>query len=255
MKIIALLLSVPIILLSLPLDLITNKEEQEKMGISSLTSEQKKSLEEWVDNWTHRVISQAPTYHPSLSLKAWIHTWPEHLQPKNSSSQEVIASRKEANLRIFRNNRGESIELRDGSTWKIRQTDVDIARWWQRGTKIEVRRSKRDLRRPYILYNNARNEEVGASMMRSASQDGKRQEDPPEYFQNSISVEEITEDGIFIATSDEKRWKIAPSDQLQVQRQWQVQDRIRITRSSDAVFRYKITNLDSGDFVLANPEK
>jgi len=239
---------------SLPLDMAMTRQELEQTGCNRLSPQQKQAFERWLEKWTRKVVEQAPSYHPSASLKEWIDRWPEHVKTEQKDVDTAAKSRHEANQRIYQNNNGRTLELHDGSVWIVREIDVKIATKWKRDEPIAVSTTQRDIRRPYVLTNTARNEEVGATLARSAHPSGERPADPPSHYQGSLAITTIDPQGLSISTEDDKQWRIAPADQKQVQADWRVKDRVKIQRSKDALYRYSINNLDSGDTVLANPQ-
>ncbi len=238
---------------TLPMELAISKQELEQTGINRLSSQQKRAFENWLEKWTRRVLEQSSSYHPSASVEQWVREWPEHTKAEQKDPDAATKSRQEANQRIFRNNDGKKIELHDGSEWNIHPIDVKTAVKWNRDETITVTTSKRDIRRPYILTNTARNEEVGATRTRPAHPYGERPPEPASHFEGALSIKTISEDGITVSTEDNKSWKIAPLDRKRVGAAWRVNDRIRIQKSKDALYRYSIDNLDSGGRVLANP--
>jgi len=240
---------------SLPMELAMSSNELEQTGINRLSGQQKRAFERWLESWTRRVLEQSPSYHPSASLEQWVRNWPEHTKAEQKDPDAATKSRQESNQRIFRNNKGKTIELHDGSEWNIYSIDVKIAVKWKRGEVISITTSERDIRRPYILTNTLRNEEAGAVQVSPAHPYGERPPEPASYFQGSVSITTISPGGITITTNDNKTWKIAPLDQKPVLNNWQVNDRIKIQKSKDALYRYYIENLDSGDNALANPSE
>jgi hypothetical protein len=237
----------------LEIDAVMDRQEQESSGLDRLSPPEKQAFERWLNKWTHRVIQQAPTYHPSLTLSQWVAGWPGYLKPKPIPKAEAAKERKEANQTIFRNKAGAVIELKDGSVWNITAIDQPVAQFWARGQKITITKNPRDLVRPFILLNEARKEQAGGTRGRSANPVGQRPPDNPAYFRGSTTITSVTPDGITITLDTGDVWIVAPTGQQIVQTTWSPGDRIRIDRSTDAAYRYKLNNLDSGDWVLANP--
>lgn len=243
----------------LSVDDVMSDVEQENTGVNRLSPQQRAAFEQWATSWTVRVIQQAPTFHPSQSLRSWINDWPEHMRPKKPSQEEAIKSRKEANQRVFRNINGTILMLRDGSEWKICDIDQPSVRWWQRGQQILISKAERDIVRPYILKNTGISDpgmaQAGATMVRPPNPTGQRPPDSAAYFRGSVILESIFNDGLktTISTSDHKTWTIAPINQLLIPAIWRPHDRLKVESSSDAAYRWKITNLDSGDDTLASP--
>ena len=232
---------------------VMTRQEQEASGIDRLTPPEKQALEKWLNTWTRHVILQAPTYHPSMTLSQWVAGWPGYLKPQPIPKPVAEKERREANQKIFRNKGGAVLELKDGSVWNITFIDQPVARFWARGQRITIRRNPRDIVRPFFLFNEERKEEVGGTQARPSNPEGQRPPDNPAYFRGAVVVNSITPDGITVTLTSGDVWIVAPSGQQLVQATWQPRDRIRIDRSSDAAYRFKLNNLDSGDYVLANP--
>ena len=253
--IIALLCPILLMSSSLPIDKALSPKEQEETGIANLSDSQKKAFEAWIEAWTRRILDRAPSYHDSLSLEEWMETWPEHQKPGREQTAKARQSRKETNRAIFRNNRGQTLTLFDGSEWKVRSIDVKIAMYWKRGEKIEIETDSRDIRRPYILKNISRDTEVGATMLKSASQSGERKEDSPSYFRGSMAIKAIDSEGKTLTTADNTVWTIAPADREWVQENWKTKDRVRIRPGPNSQYPKSIENLDFGDKALASPSR
>lgn len=222
-------------------------KDRESIGVDRLSPQQKKALETWLETWTKTVIANASSYHPSLSLAQWILAWKAERQRKiidEEQPESVIHS-------IFRNRNGQTLELANGSIWDIVVFDQFAVSMWKRGENVTVSKSKYDISRPYSIHNISRNEQAGAKQRREASADGKRPEDPPSYFANSLSVETIGPDGKTITLENNKEFAIAPLDQQRILNNWLEQDRIRVTKSGDVLYPFKLENLDSGDSAIA----
>jgi hypothetical protein len=237
----------------LSIDDIMGQREQEASGVDRLTPPEKQALELWVTQWTRKVISQAPTYHPSMSLSQWVHSWPGYINPRPVPQAEAVRERQKANQKVFRNLNGAALELYDGSVWNVTQIDQPVALYWARGQRISISTNSMDTVRPFILFNEARKEQVGATQAQRPNPQGQRPPDNPAYFRGSVVIGSITPDGITITLTTGDVWIIAPTGQQIVQATWKIRDRLRIERSSDAAYRYLITNLDSGTSALANP--
>jgi hypothetical protein len=240
----------------LTIDAVMDKQEQESIGLDRLSPPERQAFERWVDKWTRNVIQQAPTYHPSLTLSQWVAGWPGYLKPTPIPKKEAAKEKKEANQTIFRNKGGSVLELKDGSVWNITQIDQPVVQLWRRGQKITITTNTGnpyDIVRPYILFNEARNEQAGGTRAKAANPDGQRTSDNPAYFRNSVIITSITSDGITVTLATGDVWIVAPTGQQLVQNTWTKGDRIRVDRSTDAAYRYRLVNLDSGDSVLANP--
>lgn len=226
-------------------------QERESMGLERMNPQQKRAFERWITSWTERVLSQAPTYHQSLSIPLWVRKWPNHLLPVPISEKEAASERREANQTIYRNKNGTTIELNDGSVWEIHPIDTSTARWWNRGDMLDVRKSRYDIARPYILYNIINNQQVGAKLIRPPSSSGERLPDDPRMYANTIAISAIEKEGRRIVLHDRSFYDISPVSQLEVMTTWSVGDRVRIEASGDTVYRFLIVNLDSGGSALA----
>lgn len=227
--------------------------EMETMGVNRMTPQQRRAFEAWITHWTATVLSQSSSYHPSLTIPQWVSQWPKHLLPKPIPQEEAIKEKREANQNIFRNTNGEVLELNDGSVWIVNPIDRSVARWWRRGDPLLIKKAKYDIARPYTLFNQANNEQVGAKMAKPSSPQGERKPESPGFYQGSIILASIGMDGQEVTLKDESSWKISPMYQLQVMSTWTIGDRIRIEPSGDSIYRYRLVNLDSGDNVLGNP--
>ena len=243
----------------LPQDLsvqeIMNPKEQESIGVNRMSPQQRQALELWITHWTEKVLSLSTTYHPSQTIPQWVSNWPKHLLSKPIPEEQAIREKREANQNIFRNKNGELLELNDGSVWTINPIDRSVVRWWRRGDQLQIRKAKYDIARPYILYNQANNEQAGAKLTKPASAQGERKPEPPGHYQGSIVLTSIGMDGQQIFLKDGSSYNISPMYQIQIMATWTVGDRIKVSSSGDAIYRYRLINLDSGDSVLGNPVK
>ncbi len=231
---------------------VMTQEEAENIGLEKATPQQRKAFSRWLEKWTKNVIQQSSSYHPSESISDWIDSWPSFLKPNaQNSDPEVEKTRKAANQRIYKNTNGEKIELLDGSIWKIISFDQFTSKVWQRNDAIDVKKSEKDKMRPYILYNTTRNEQAGATLERAASPNFEHPSEPQKYFQGAQIVSGIDTQMGRITLGDGTKWKIAPVDQIKIQTNWKIRDRVRVEKSDDTLYRYKLTNLDSGDSALA----
>ena len=238
----------------LTIDQVMTRQEQESVGIDRMSPQERASFERWVESWTKKVIQQAPTYRPSYTLSQWVELWPGYMKTTPPPHPKEAKERQEANQTIFRNKGGAVLELNDGSVWNICSIDQPVAQFWARKQHLHVTKtSQGDLVRPYILANEQRQEQVGAVLVKTPSPDGRRRPDNPNYFQGSLLVQSITSDGITIVLADKSTWIVAPTGQQAVQATWLTGDRIRVERSGDAAYTYRLDNLDSGASVLANP--
>lgn len=237
----------------LDLDTVMNPQEQEAAGLNRLTPAERQAFDKWLNTWTRHVIQQAPSYHPSMTLSQWFAGWPGYLKPRPLPKAEATKEKQEVNQTIFRNKGGAVLELNDGSVWNITAIDQPVVQFWARGQHISMKRNPRDIVRPFLLYNNERREEAGGTRGRPPSPEGQRPPDNPAYFRGASTINTVTPDGITITLTTGEVWIVAPTGQQLVQATWQPRDRLRIERSSDAIYRYRLLNLDSGDSVLANP--
>ena len=238
----------------LSVDQAMTPKEQESTGINRMSPQERVAFEHWLDGWTKKVIQQAPTYHPSSSLSQWVQGWPGYMKTSPIPHAQAAKERREANQTIFRNKGGAVLELADGSIWDICPIDQPVAQFWARKQQLRITKNPQaDLVRPYLLFNEQRQEQVGATLVKASSPEGSRRPDSPGYFQGSVVIASITPDGITIALADKSTWIVSPTGQQLVQATWLPGDRIRVERSSDASYTYRLNNLDSGGTVLANP--
>ena len=238
----------------LTVDQVMTQKEQESIGVDRLSPQERAAFERWLDSWTRKVIQQAPTYHPSYSLSQWVQGWPGYMKTAPIAPAQASKERQEANQTIFRNKSGAVLELNDGSVWNVCQIDQPVAQFWARNQRLVVTRNQQaDLVRPYILINQQRQEQVGAILAKTPNPQGRRPPDNPNYFRGAVLVKTITPDGITVTLANGNIWIVAPTGQQVVQATWSTGDRIRVERSSDAAYLYRLNNLDSGGSVLANP--
>lgn len=228
----------------LSIGIVMTPQEEEAMGLNRATEAQRRAFETWVSSWTLSVIQRAPSYHPSLALSGWVRGW-------KKKTQQRPGVQKEEPLHIFRNQNGATITLNDGSVWNIIAMDRLVARWWRREELIQINKSERDLVRPYTLVNSTRDQPVGARLVSPATPE-KKPVDDPSYFQGSVLIKSIGLQGTTITLEDGAKWKISPEGQQFVAENWKPNDRVRIEKSTDSLYRYKIINLDGGDEVLGN---
>lgn len=239
----------------LQLKQVMTDQEMESMGLHRATPQQKAALERWLTKWTQDVIAQAPTYHPGDSLSLWISSWPAYAQPKiNKESPDAIKTRKAANSVIFRNYNGNIIELKDGSKWEIKAFEVPTTKYWQRDDRIRVEKKSEDLYHPYFLINETRSTQAMAKELVRASTTGQRSEDKPSYFANSKQIIQKEADGSRIELEDKTAWLIEPLS-LDIAMKWKLRDRVKVENNNDFLYKYTITNLDSGESVRANKTK
>lgn len=231
---------------------IMSPQEQESSGVDRMSPQQRQALERWITGWTERVLSQSSTYHQSLTIPQWVAKWPRHLLPKPISEKQSILEKREANQTIYRNKNGEVLELHDGSVWAVNSIDSSVARWWKRGDRLQIRKAKYDIARPYILYNESCNQQAGAKLTKPANAEGERPPERAEYYRGAFVLSSISLDGTEVALKNGSYWEISPMYQLQIMSTWTVGDRIKVEFSGDTMYRYRLINLDSGDSVLGN---
>lgn len=229
-----------------------SQEEVDATGISNLTASQRYKFEQWLTNWTKKVLSQASTYHTSQTIPAWVDSWPDFIRP-NADKKEARnkEARKQANSFIFRNFNGKIIELKNGSKWQIVPFDVAIAQYWKRDEVITIEKTQ-DLSRPYILKNEARDKQAAARQLNPPAPTGVRVNDPSSYFTGSVQLESVSSYGETISLKDKTRWKVALEDQFRVLN-WRPRDRLRLKKQEGMLYQYQIVNLDSGEQIEANP--
>jgi hypothetical protein len=238
----------------LSVDQVMTRQEQESAGIDRMSPQERAAFERWLGTWTRKVIQQAPTYHPSYTISQWVQGWPGYMKTAPIAPAQAAKERQEANQTIFRNKSGAVLELNDGSVWNVCQIDQAVAQFWARKQRLLVTRNQQlDLVRPYILINEQRQEQVGAVLAKTPNPEGRRPPDNPNYFRGAVIVKSITSDGITVTLANGNTWIVAPTGQQIVQTTWGPGDRLRVERSSDAAYTYRLNNLDSGGSVLANP--
>lgn len=231
------------------LTLAATEEEQKEMGLSDLTDEQKRAVENWLGAWTKRVLQASKSYHPSMGLNQWIQEWPISLQETPPKDVEEYKEAQKELSTLVRNVNGITLLLKNGSEWKIVESDRFNTRFWVRETPIEIKENPRDLSRPYILINRALNDQAGATKLKDAS--ATPYEEPPGYFRGSFPVKAIEPGGQGISLINNSSWKVAPIDQLLVSTTWKIHDRIRVESSNDVFYPYRLNNLDSGSMAQA----
>jgi hypothetical protein len=236
----------------IPIQEVMTKEEMKKIGVDSATTEQKAAFEEWLSLWTLRVVEQAPTYRPGENLLLWIQKWPDYAKPtKSKLTKKELEERQRANQRIDKvKNEGATIELKDGSVWQVAPTYTYLSRLWAPGQVIEVGNSE-DIRYTRTLKNINRNQLVHANMKAPPSPTGEKQLEDETYYKGSKGVTDIGDRGETLRLEDNSNWQIAPVDQYKV-RIWKQNDRIRVEPDDNFLYKYKLTNLDSGQTALAN---
>ncbi|MGR3951315.1 MAG: hypothetical protein QRY74_00080 [Chlamydia sp.] len=254
MKLIAILLflSIPLAAEELSIEDVMSKEEIVSTGLSQASPKELLAFSKWIEKWTKQTIQQAPSYHSSEALQTWIKSWPLFMQssPK-ASKNEIESSRRNSLQKIYRNMNGKLLRLQDGSLWKIIPFDQVFVKIWQRDDLIEIRENSRDRSRPYTLLNITKKEQAGAILEEKRSLNGEVQAESSPFFANAEAVLSIDMVMNRITLTNGSIWKIAPIDHVLIQNNWRVRDRIQIDQSQDAIYRHRMSNLDSGDFVLA----
>ena len=236
-----------------PLDRVMTKDEERAMGLDKMSDKQRMAMEHWLADWTHKVIDQSPTYRPGRSLTDWILNWPSYESAKNrKDTAKQDKARQVANMIVdkIRIN-GEFVDLKDGSSWRIAPIYQYLSIQWRKGDRIEITPSENDLW-PYNLHNNRLEQDAQAKQMKPPSPTG---EEPPEeesYFEGSETILHIRGSGQFLELQNGTIWKIAPLDMMKVQG-WHPNDRVRLEKSDNYLYRYTIHNLDNGQRALVNP--
>jgi len=240
----------------LKIDSIMTKEEQKKMGIDKLTPQQKTNLEAWIGNWTKKTLDQSPTYYPALSLSQWINQWPLGANPlKKATPEQIAKQQKTINRRIDTiSDDGAIINLKDGSVWKVIDTDTFRSKTWHRGDTLTWEESGAAIP-PYFLTNLSEGttelQVVGASMVQPPSPSGIKAPTPKETYANSDTIAKVFLSGpdgyygVLIQLANGTKWSIAPIDQA-VAANWRVGDRVRAENSGDYQYPFLLSNLDSG---------
>ena len=231
------------------IDLASSEDERKEMGIDQLNDTQKKAFENWLGAWTKKVLDASRTYHPAMNLNQWIQNWPQYLQENPKETPETQKEELKELSTILRNVNGTTLVLKNGSEWRIVDSDRFNTRFWMRDTPIEIRENKRDITRPYILINRALNDQAGATKLKDAAP--TPYEEPPGYFRSSFQIKRIETGGQGVLLINNTAWRIAPVDQLLVSTTWKVHDRIRVESSDDVSFPNRLNNLDSGSIVQA----
>ena len=232
-----------------PSEVMTIKEA-EAIGVDKLTQQQQQAFSKWLEKWTSTVIQEAPTYRRAQSIAQWVESWPANLKP-NAKKKEKITASKTENLRIYRNENGKKIELKDGSIWEIVVFDRYDARLWSKDDIVEIERNERDLSRPYTLCNRTKNQNAGAKLIQPAAKEYERNKEPPQYFEGAQSYISLDSNKAKLRLSDGTVWKISLMDLSIVEKTWEIDDRIRVEKSNDSLYRNKLINLDNGSSVKA----
>jgi hypothetical protein len=239
---------------TLPASEIMTQEEMKQIGLANATPEQKKAFERWATQWTKRVLEQSSSYRSGENLSVWIGRWPSYAAPnKTELTQEDIAARQLHNQRVSKViNNGEIIELKDGSSWIIGPTYRYLTTTWQRDQEIDIKPSE-DIHFKYTLHNKVLDQVANANMKAQASPTGQQKEAPPGTYKGSSPLKTVSISGDAITLGNGSSWNIAPLDMYRT-KNWRENDRILAKPSRDPYFKFRLTNLDSGETALANPQ-
>ncbi len=239
----------------LPVSQIMTPEVQQNIGYDRLTPEQKSAFETWAAEWTHHVLENSPSYRPGQNLSLWIQSWPSYANPtKSQYSPEEIAERQRNNQIIDRiRNNGEFIDLKDGSSWRISPFFRYLTTQWQKGQTVEVQQGS-NIMHPWILHNVSVGQTAEADQLSASSPTGKKENESPEYYQGAISLQSVTQQGDLLSLGDGSQWKIAPMDMYKA-KNWTPSDRVRVEQSDNFLYKWRLTNLDTGEVALANPRQ
>lgn len=240
---------------SLPAQQIMTREERERIGYDKLTPAEKNAFDQWVGRWTQAVLEQSPSYRPGQNISLWVQSWPSHANPtKTEYSPEEIQQRQASNQIIDRVRKdGEYIDLKDGSSWHISPFFRYLTTTWKKNQTVEVKKGTNQLH-PWVLHNISVGHAAEADMGSEPSPSGKKENEPPEYYEGAVALQSTTTLGDLLSLADGSQWKIAPTDMNKV-KAWTPSDRIRVEPSKNLTYTYRLTNLDTGEEALANPRK
>ena len=253
--ILALLISSSLLADSIPVSQIMTPQEQRSIGLDRMSPDQKRAFEQWAASYTQSVINQAPSYRPGQNLSSWIQSWPSFANPtKTEYSPEEIQQKQESNQIIDRIlNNGEWIELRNGSKWHVSPTFRYLSRNWLRDQNVLVQRGTNP-KHPWLVNNISVGQAVEADLGTAPSATGTKAQKPESYYEGSVPVANVTEQGDLLSLADGTLWKIAPRD-IYKAKNWKPSDRVKVEKSGDFLYKYRLTNLDSGQTALANPRR
>ena len=239
---------------------VMTQEDMAKTGIGKLSYAEKVQFDTWLTQWTQAVVNQSGSYHSSKTIPEWIKEWPAYAQPLQNphptpvQEEKLVEEKAEANRVIDKiRNDGEVLELKDGSVWLVSPYDRHKTRRWQRNDAISISTTE-NVWRPYRLKNITRIQVADAELKQEASPTGEKSPEDPEYFADSIGVEQVFDRGELVVLVDKTTWKIAPADQIRA-KTWKKDDRIRVAKTDNYLYQYSLSNLDSGETVLANDSK
>jgi|GEM_PF-6993845 len=255
----ALTLSPSLFCESLSLDDITTEDEQMKMGLNKLTAPERDAFEAWLGKWTLSVIKNAPSHQTGESFATWLQKWPKGTSPiKKTESHANIEARLEYNKVIFKvSGDGKTIELKDGSVWKVADYETYKTRKWQRDDPISIEKTAYTFP-PYILTNNAVHQysswatqkTADCEMIRPPSEQATPPPEKKSYYEGAKTVKSVSYNGDLVTLSNNASYDITPVDQLKT-RNWKSNDRISVANSNDVMFPITLKNLDSGEDVGA----
>jgi len=118
------------------------------------------------------------------------------------------------------------------------------------GQVIEIGTSE-DIHYKRTLRNINLDQLVTANMKTPPSPTGEKKPEDASYYKGAHAVLDIGDRGETLRLADNSEWKIAPVDQYKV-RIWKANDRIRVEPEDNFLYKYRLTNLDSGQTALAN---
>lgn len=230
-------------------------QDMQAIGVNKFTPEQRAAFEQWLTTWTHHVLEQAPSYRPGQNLPSWVQGWPSYANPtKSKLTPDELQLKQQSNQIIDKvRDNGQYVDLRNGSSWLISPVFRYLTTTWQRNQVIEIYKGQNELH-PWILQNISANQSAQANMSKPPSPSGTKEPESPDYFKGSVGLQSVTEQGDFVSLADGTIWKIGLKD-LYKARTWKPSDRIRVEKSGDFLYNYRLTNLDTGEAVLANPKK
>ncbi len=239
----------------LPVGQIMTPEQQQNIGIDRLTPAQRNAFETWAAEWTHHVLENAPTYRPGTNLTLWVQSWPAYANPtKTQLSPQEIYERQQSNQVIDRiRNNGEYIDLKDGSSWRISPFFRYMTTQWQKNQTVQIQQGT-NVRHPWILNNISAGQTAEADQLAPPSPTGKGQNEPPGYYEGAVSLQSINQQGDLLSLGDGSQWKVAPMDMYKA-RNWNPSDRIRVEKSDNFLYKWQLSNLDTGETALANPRQ
>lgn len=240
---------------SIPGQQIMTPEERQAIGYDKMSPDQRRAFDDWAGRWTAAVLEQSPSWRPGQNITLWIQSWPSYANPtKTDFTPQEIAERIESNQIIDRvRNDGEYIDLKDGSSWKISPFFRYLTREWQKNQAVQVKKGSNQLH-PWVLSNSSASQAAEADMIQGPSATGKKAAEPAEHYAGAIAMQSVTTQGDLMSLADGSQWKIAPTDQYKA-RNWKPSDRIRVENSTNFLYTYRLTNLDTGETALANPRK